>query len=186
MPHSLVNAFKSTLEEAERANLILLVLDASDEKAEFQYNTVVKVLEEIGAADTPRIIVLNKIDKLADNPALLAKVSTLFPDSVKISAKTHEGFEELSARICDELLGKKLSYIIPVDKQHLLNEARKTGIILDENWLDDGVHITIKGGELKKNPRLSNLLAGYIENKEDLPQEERPRQVFKKKFASDW
>lgn len=186
LPHSLVNAFKSTLEEAERANLILLVLDASDEKAEFQYNTVVKVLEEIGAADTPRIIVLNKIDKLADNPALLAKVSTLFPDSVKISAKTHEGFEELSARICDELLGKKLSYIIPVDKQHLLNEARKTGIILDENWLDDGVHITIKGGELKKNPRLSNLLAGYIENKEDLPQEERPQQAFKKKFASDW
>ncbi len=186
LPHSLVNAFKSTLEEAERANLILLVLDASDEKAEFQYNTVVKVLEEIGAADTPRIIVLNKIDKLADNPALLAKVSTLFPDSVKISAKTHEGFEELSARICDELLGKKLSYIIPVDKQHLLNEARKTGIILDENWLDDGVHITIKGGELKKNPRLSNLLASYIENKEDLPQEERPQQAFKKKFASDW
>ena len=164
LPHSLVNAFKSTLEEAQRANLILLVLDASDEHAEQQYNTVVRVLEEIGASDTPRLIVLNKIDKLTENPAQLAKMSTLFPDAVKISAKTHEGFETLSARICDELLGKEIAYILPLEKQQLLNEARKTGIITEENWLDDGIHIKIKGGELKKNPRLSALLSPFTEN----------------------
>ena len=186
LPHSLVNAFKSTLEEAERANLILLVLDASDEKAEFQYNTVTKVLEEIGADKTPKIIVLNKIDKLTENPAQLAKMTGLFPDAVKISAKTHEGFEELSARICDELLGAELPYIIPMDKQNLLGEARKTGIIIEENWLDDGIHIKIKGGELKKNPRLSSLLAPYGENpgQGEVVQEEKSG--FKKKFGSDW
>ena len=188
LPHSLVNAFKSTLEEAQRANLILLVLDSSDEKAEFQYNTVVKVLEEIGAQDTPRIIVLNKIDKLVDNPTQLAKMTSLFPDAIKISAKTHEGFEELSKKICDELLGEEIAYTIPMDKQNLLNEARKTGIILEENWLDDGIHIKIKGGELKKNPRLSNLLAPHAENPGQAAktQIELEKSGFKKKFGSDW
>lgn len=187
LPHSLVNAFKSTLEEAQRASLILLVLDSSDEKIEFQYDTVMKVLEEIGAAETPKIIVLNKIDKLADNPALLAKVTSRFPDGVKISAKSHEGFEELSARICDELLGEEKSYIVSLESQHLLSEVRKTGIILEENWLDDGVHIKIKGGDLKKNPRLANLLATFEEGggltKSEKNQEEYG---FKKKFGSDW
>ncbi|MBQ9281944.1 MAG: GTPase HflX [Treponema sp.] len=188
LPHSLVNAFKSTLEEAQRAHLILLVLDASDEKAEFQYNTVVRVLEEIGAENTPRLIVLNKIDKLSENPALLAKIMTLFPDAVKVSAKTHEGFEELSSRICDELLGEELSYIFPLEKQNLLNEARKTGIITEENWLDDGIHVKIKGGELKKNPRLSALLTAFAENAAESPIEvssEIPK-GFKKKFGADW
>lgn len=163
LPHSLVNAFKSTLEEAQRANLILLVLDSSDPNAEHHYNTVVKVLEEIGAEKTPKIIVLNKIDKLSENPALLAKISSLFPEAVKVSAKTHEGFEELSDRICDELLGEEKSCVIPLESQNLLSEARKLGIITEENWLDDGIHIKIKGSELKKNPRLSNLLAPFIE-----------------------
>lgn len=184
LPHSLVNAFKSTLEEAQRANLILLVLDASDENAERQYDTVTEVLEEIGADNTPRIVVLNKIDKLAENPERLAKVSTLFPEAVQISAKTHEGFEALSARICDELLGSEISCIIPIERRSLLNEARKTGIITEENWLDDGIHVKIKGGELKKNPRLSALLEGFAQNAEAMQAEEAGG--FKKKFGSDW
>ena len=185
LPHSLVNAFKSTLEEAQRAQLILLVLDASDEKVEFQYNTVVSVLEEIGARDTQKIIVLNKIDKIFDNAPLLARLSTLFPDSIKISAKTHEGFEELSARMCDELLGEETAYIIPQSEQRLLSEVRRTGIMLEDVWLDDGIHIKIKGGELKKNPRLSNLLLPYAEGAETerLP---AAQSGFKKKFGSDW
>ncbi|MBR1536465.1 MAG: GTPase HflX, partial [Treponema sp.] len=188
LPHSLVNAFKSTLEEAERANLILLVLDSSDEKIEFQYNTVTKVLEEIGAEKTPKIIVLNKIDKIKDDVSLLAHVKSLFPEAVCVSAKTHEGFDALSKRICDELLGEEKSYIVPLEKQNLLNETRKTGIILEENWLDDGIHIKIKGGELKKNPRLSNLLKEFSEDKNQAENaaEEPKEGGFKKKFGSDW
>lgn len=210
LPHTLVNAFKSTLEEAQRADLILLVLDASDLKAEFQYDTVCKVLKEIGAEETPKIVVLNKIDKIKDfrvkpedgsspkpedgssskiendtengnsshcefisesadkneNPDLflsahLARLESLFPDAVEVSAKTHEGFDELFERISSELLGSEKSYVIPVEKSSLLNEVRKTGLILEENWLDDGVHVKAKGGELRKNPRLSNLLSEY-------------------------
>ncbi len=168
LPHSLVNAFKSTLEEAQRADLILLVLDSSDLKAEFQYDTVCKVLKEIKADEIPKIVVLNKIDKLQDKETAdpfalqhLSHLEKLFPDAVKISAKTHEGFNELFERICDELMGSEKNYVIPLEKITLLNEVRKTGLILEENWLDDGVHIKAKGVELRKNPRLSNLLSSY-------------------------
>lgn len=176
LPHTLVNAFKSTLEEAERADLILLVLDASDLKAEFQYDTVCRVLKEIGAEKTPKIVVLNKVDKCRNSefvsesenenpdlflPAHLSRLESIFPDAVEVSAKTHEGFDELFKRISSELLGNEKSYIIPVEKSSLLAEVRKTGMILEENWLDDGIHIKAKGGELRKNPRLSNLLSEY-------------------------
>lgn len=180
LPHSLVNAFKSTLEEAQRADLILLVLDSSDLKAEFQYDTVCSVLKEIGAEETPKIVVLNKIDKIkaksienaahAENAeaqadpfaaAHLAHLERLFPDAVEVSAKTHEGFDKLFERICAELLGSEKSYVIPTEKSALLNEVRKNGMIIEESWLDDGIHIKAKGSELKKNPRLSNLLLEY-------------------------
>ena len=105
---------------------------------------------------------------------------------MQISAKTHEGFEALSARICDELLGAELSYTIPMDKQNLLSEARKTGIIIEENWLDDGIHIKIKGGELKKNPRLNALLSPYGENPDQKIEAKEEPSGFKKKFGSDW
>ena len=106
LPHSLVNAFKSTLEEARSASLILLVLDASDEKAESQYGTVVKVLEEIGAGETPRLIVLNKIDRLEEGSPELANLTALFPEAVQVSAKTRTGFETLAEKIASSLFAQ--------------------------------------------------------------------------------
>lgn len=170
LPHSLVNAFKSTLEEAERANLILLVLDSSDENVESQYKTVTKVLEEIHADQSPRLIVLNKIDKLREQDHYelkLSRLDFLFPENVKISAKTKEGFDELSEKICEILMGKEKDYVLPLEKSNLLAEIRKTGVIIEENWLDDGVHVTLKAGGLASNQRLANLIAEYEEtNKE--------------------
>ncbi len=191
LPHSLVNAFKSTLEEAQRADLILLVLDASDEHVLTQYETVTKVLEEIKASESPRIIVLNKIDKMEDGDERLRKLESVFPDAVKISAKTKEGFDELSQKICEELLGKEKDYIIPIEKSPLISEVRKTGIIIEENWLENGVFLKIKGGELKKNPRLSNLLAPYSQNQKDEIYDSQSEAFdktrnFKKSFMSDW
>ena len=82
-----------------------------------------------------------------------------------------------------------MSYVIPLDRQNLLAEVRKTGIILEENWLDDGVHVKIKGGELKKNPRLSNLLKDFDENSSASKENyvsQAESSGFKKKFGSDW
>ena len=95
LPHSLVNAFKSTLEEAIRARLILLVLDAADPNVEAQYGTVIQVLREIGAEDIPKIILLNKIDLLAPAAPEINRLQELFPQAIKISAKSRQGFDEL-------------------------------------------------------------------------------------------
>ena len=170
LPHSLVNAFKSTLEEAERANLILLVLDSSDEKIEFQYETVTKVLEEIHADKSPRLIVLNKIDKLREQPdyeITLAKLDSLFPENVKISAKTHEGFDVLSEKICSSLMGMEKTYIVPLEKTNLIAEARKTGMITEENWLDDGIHVTMKAGGFAANARLEAMMKEFETNESE-------------------
>src|SRR5574344_881304 len=133
LPHSLVDAFKSTLEEAQRADLLLVVIDASDPNAEAQYKTVTKVLEEIKATSQPRIIILNKIDKLDETQQALTHIDALFPEAEHISAKTHDGFKELVTLMCDKLLGEEKNYIIPTEKSDLVQTVRSTGIILKED-----------------------------------------------------
>lgn len=107
LPHTLIDAFKSTLEETALADLLLITLDASDENVVEQYETVCRVLSEIGAEENPRIILFNKIDKVEvsddDKAALL---SAAFPDALFVSAKTGAGFAELFQRIETELFDK--------------------------------------------------------------------------------
>ena len=302
LPHTLINAFRSTLEEASFADLLLIVVDASDPECRKQYEQVIKVLGEIGADKIPRLVLLNKWDavksycpgkktgmgsiesngedgggliadeadgfanggllaeksdgfasdglladeadgfasggllaeksdasanggllaeksdgfasggllaeqsdsfanngRLAqatasfanssllaeqnasfanggllaeqsdgfanggllaeqsdgfasggllaeesatfDNSALIASLNAAFPGAVKISAKTKEGFTELSQKITENLLGSLKSYLIPMDKANLVELARKNGTILKEEWLEDGIHL---------------------------------------------
>jgi GTP-binding protein HflX len=95
LPHSLVKAFHSTLEEASRADILLHVLDASERDAAGQYETTLSVLRELKADNIPMITVLNKVDKLESQDILLR----LYPESVPISAKTGEGLTLLCERI---------------------------------------------------------------------------------------
>ena len=134
LPHGLVNAFKSTLEEVQKADLILLVVDAGDPQSENQYKTCLKVLEEIGASQTPHLTVLNKMDRIsvdaadeetsetdnsqttgtsessgafADNAIILSNLARNFPDAVKISVRTGEGLEDLKKAIEAKLFNSK-------------------------------------------------------------------------------
>ena len=247
LPHTLINAFRSTLEEASFADLLLIVVDASDPECRKQYEQVIKVLGEIGADKIPRLVLLNKWDAVksycpgkktgmgsiesfvdegggllaeesdgfanggllaeqsgsfanssllaeksdgfasggllaeqnassansspsaqapdasantaqlaeqsnssappeqsdtsANTSALIASLNAAFPGSVKISAKTKEGFTELSQKITENLLGSLKSYLIPMDKANLVELARKNGTILKEEWLEDGIHL---------------------------------------------
>ena len=300
LPHTLINAFRSTLEEASFADLLLIVVDASDPECRKQYEQVIKVLGEIGADKIPRLVLLNKWDAVksycpgkktgmgsiesaaedggglladeadgfantaqlaeksdgfanggllaeqsdgfanggllaeesdgfasggllaeksdgfanhrqlaekanasantaaqlaeqsdgfanssllaeqnassansspsaqapatsantaqlaeqtnsyappeqsdtsANNSALIASLNAAFPGAVKISAKTKEGFTELSQKITENLLGSLKSYLIPMDKANLVELARKNGTILKEEWLEDGIHL---------------------------------------------
>ena len=145
LPHSLIDAFKSTLEEATYADLLLIVLDSADPNALEQYKTVCHVLEEIGADKNPRLILLNKFDKAKDEAEEnLQKLRLTFPEALCVSAKDQWGFDELKDKIYDTLLGEICEYIIPMNQMPLINELKKSGCIEKEDWLDDGVHITCR------------------------------------------
>ena len=155
LPHSLVNAFKSTLEEATEADLLLLVLDASDFFAMEQYKTVKKVLEEIGAENIPTIIALNKIDNAEKFQLELLKEN--FCNSFCISAKQRLGFNALVEEIASRLLGKIENYAIPLEKTELLNLVRKNGNIIEEKWLENKVFI-----KARTFGKAKNLLEDFI------------------------
>ncbi len=146
LPHHLIDAFKSTLEEAVYADLLLIVLDASDPDAQNHYETVCHVLEEIGANKNPRLVLLNKIDKAEDEQvaATYRALRLKFPDAISVSAKEEKGFIELKDKITELLYGEVGEYVIPVSQVVLINELRKAGCIQKEEWLDDGVHITAR------------------------------------------
>ena len=149
LPHHLIDAFKSTLEEAVYADLLLIVLDSSDPNAVFQYETVCSVLDDIGANQNPRLILLNKIDKAEDaagieEETILTSLRSKFPDAICISAKEEYGFVDLKAKIFEILYGDESEYIIPASQTMLITELRKAGCIKTEEWLDDGVHITAR------------------------------------------
>jgi len=99
LPHGLVEAFASTLEETLSGDLILHVADASadEEERRAQERAVEDVLEEIGAGEIPRLLVLNKIDLL--DPTARRRLQNANPEAVSVAARTGEGLEDLEARI---------------------------------------------------------------------------------------
>ena len=137
LPHHLVKAFKSTLDEVIYSDLLLIVADASDSEAEREVEVTESVIEELGAADKPRIYVFNKCDAidLSDVPE---KEGTVF-----ISAKTGEGIDLLLNRISTELSRLKREYtlLFPYDSQSSLNSLYKTYSVLDAEYLAEGVSV---------------------------------------------
>lgn len=162
LPHHLIDAFKSTLEEAVYADLLLIVLDASDPDAQNHYKTVCHVLEEIGANKNPRLVLLNKIDKAEDEEiaGIYTSLRMKFPDAISVSAKEQKGFVELKDKITELIYGEEGEYIFPSSQSVLINELRKAGCIISEEWLDDGVHI-----KARTVGRLAVLSAPFMRSK---------------------
>ncbi len=158
LPHSLVDAFKSTLEEAVQAQLLLLVVDASDAAAADQYSTVCQVLEEIGAVDNRRLVVLNKCDQLEPLDFRRAALQSSFPQAIEVSATTGAGLPQLMDAIANELAGGAATYRLPLDQAALLNQIRQQGVILEEEWLDNCIRLTARIGS---SPRLRVVLEAY-------------------------
>lgn len=100
LPHELIDAFRSTLDETRYADLLLHVADASSIDAERQFDVVRKVLDELGVGDKPIITVYNKIDMLSPNTDFMPQILV---DSTRISAKTGEGIAELKRLIAEKL-----------------------------------------------------------------------------------
>jgi GTP-binding protein HflX len=106
LPHELVDAFRSTLEEVNHGDLVLHVVDASASDVIGQVTTVHAVLREIGAGNLPELLVLNKIDIVP--PERMAALHTLYPHAVPVSVLTGEGVQDLYAAILDRLEAKQV------------------------------------------------------------------------------
>jgi GTP-binding protein HflX len=102
LPHHLIASFKATLEEARQARLLLHVVDASNEQAEEQIKAVNGVLKELGCADKPTLLVLNKVDRLPD-PSLLHVLQSHHPRAVAVSAVRREGLDALQEAVIEML-----------------------------------------------------------------------------------
>ncbi len=140
LPHTLIDAFKSTLEEASYANLLLITVDASDPDCEKQYKEVLSVLKDIHADTLPKVVLLNKFDRITDDVAK-SHLDAVFPDAIHISAKTQDGFENLLNFITHTLLGDIALYKIPLKDSNMVELARRNGTIIEENWLEDCIEI---------------------------------------------
>ena len=137
LPHDLVNAFKSTLDEVSDADLVLHVVDCASDYYEVQMHVVEDVLTSLGAIDTPRIEVYNKIDKPEAKPRSNGGIA--------ISAATGAGIDALLKAI-EEALAKtqvKLDIVVPYEKYAALQMIRQTATILAETHEEDGTHMTL-------------------------------------------
>jgi GTP-binding protein HflX len=134
LPHQLVEGFAATLEETVDADLVLHVADASapDERLDDMIGAVDAVLAEIGAAELPIELVLNKIDEV--DPLRRRRLANRFPGSLEISALTGEGLDELRARVA-ERFGERLRpvrLLVPYDKGRILAELYELGAPIEE------------------------------------------------------
>lgn len=137
LPHHLVEAFKSTLEEAVNADLILNVCDVSSPEFDNQLAVTKQVLKDLGAENVPVLTVLNKCD-LAEIPPM-----TLDKQTAAISAKDGIGLETLLLKIALNLpeTHKHLQMILPYDKAGLASEIRINGKVLEEEYRAEGVFL---------------------------------------------
>lgn len=141
LPHHLIDAFRSTLEEAKHADIILHVVDSSSPLVYPQMETVYRTLEELGITDKPIITVLNKQDQLAFDTIIRDQKADC---TVRISARTGQGLENLKKAIGDALMRQR----VPVDRLFAYSDAAKIQLIrrygqLDsEKYEEGGIRVT--------------------------------------------
>ncbi len=138
LPHQLVDAFRSTLEETAEADLIVHVVDGSDPEPEAQIAAVRGVLAEIGAAHVPELVVVNKIDTA--DPVVLQALAAREPGSVSVSAKTGAGLAALAESIEAALpqLDAQVRVIVPYHRGDLVARAHAEGQVLSAEHVPDG------------------------------------------------
>ena len=137
LPHTLIDAFRSTLEEAALADVLVIVSDGASPDMAAQHDTVEQVLEELGATGQKRIEVINKCDEADPAPA--------FPGALLISAKTGEGLEELKAAIAEAIQETyaPVTFRIPFSRYGILSEIHAAGRVITEEHTDEGTNVTV-------------------------------------------
>ncbi len=141
LPHHLIEAFKSTLEEARYADLILHVADVSNPRMDEQMYTVYETLKSLGVTDKPVITVFNKQDKILEDPGIIRDFQADY--TVKISAKTGEGIPELLKTVEAVLREQKilLEGLYSYQEAGKIQKIRRYGELLEEDYREDGIFI---------------------------------------------
>jgi GTP-binding protein HflX len=156
LPHDLVEAFKSTLEEVARADLVVHLVDAAQPDPDGQIAAVRAVLEEVGAAEVPELLVLNKADLL--DQVSRARLARQLPGAVIISAVTGEGVDALLSTIATRLPRPPvdLDVLLPYDRGDLVDRAHREGEVLTVEHLAEGTRV-----RLRAPSTLAHALAPY-------------------------
>jgi GTP-binding protein HflX len=141
LPHGLVEAFKSSLEEAVRADLLLHMVDGSEQDPEAEYIAVRDVLGEIGAATVPELVVVNKVDVVSE--VALARLKRRFPESVLVSAETGDGIEELLTRVVAAVPRPEIEVdlLVPYDRGDVVAALHAAGAVLAEEYVEAGTKL---------------------------------------------
>jgi len=139
LPHRLVEAFKATLEEVVQADLLLHVVDVSHPLAGEQIRAVNAVLEDIGAAGKPTLMVFNKIDRL-ENGEVVGRFLEQYPNSVAVSAATGEGFPALSAELGGRLRPSRefVELNVPHTEPAVIARLHAVGQVVERDYNGDG------------------------------------------------
>jgi GTP-binding protein HflX len=141
LPHQLVEAFRSTLEETADADVLVHVVDASHPDPAAQLSTVRNVIGEVGARDVPELVVFNKADLVGDDERLVLR--GLEPNGVFVSARTGEGVDELLARIATLLPTPQLQVdaLIPYDRGDLIALVHERGQVDSLEYEESGTRL---------------------------------------------
>jgi GTPase len=147
LPHELVEAFRSTLEEVAEADLILHVVDGAHPDPEGQLATVRSVLAEVGAADVPEVVVVNKID--ATDPGTLARLLRAEPHAVAVSARTGEGLDKLQGLVESELPTPpvEVEALVPYERGELISQVHGSGEVLSIEHESSGTRVRARVSE---------------------------------------
>ena len=140
LPHHLIEAFKSTLEEAKYADIIIHVVDASNPQKEKQMYVVYETLKDLGVKDQPILTLFNKQDRI-ENPEILKDMKA--DKTLKISAKTGQGLDDLKDELEKILRARSilLERVFPYEKAGLIQIVRAKGQLLEEEYRGDGIYV---------------------------------------------
>ncbi|MDF2577469.1 MAG: hflX [Chlamydiales bacterium] len=144
LPHTLVEAFKSTLEESAYADILLHLIDASHPHAEKQAEATFEVLKQLKADKKPIITVLNKVDKVLDR-GIIDRLRFRYPHTVQISATTEQGFEELMNLMIEMIKARRIDMrlCIPQKDYNKVSDILHQGQILQTEYEDNNIFLHV-------------------------------------------
>jgi GTP-binding protein HflX len=144
LPHQLVEAFRSTLEEVADSDIIVHVVDGSHPDPAAQLATVREVISEVDGREIPEVVVFNKSDLVTESQRLV--LQGMVPSAIFVSARTGEGIDELRERLA-ELLPRpevELDLLVPYDRGEVIARIHEIGRVVDVEYLEAGTRVTAK------------------------------------------